>query len=592
MNHFRSALIGFGLISLMAALTGCSGGGGTSSSIAPSKSGKGRATLTITWPVRTRLIPVACNSINVEILQGSVVFTQQLVARPVTGNSTTVSFPVLPTGTLTVSATAYPTAGTTGVAQATGSEPLVIQANQNTTFSLTMDSTITHVAIGPAPLFWNGRTMPLSASAFDANNNMVLTTPTKWNWSSASTGVATITSGNNPANVTGVSPGTSLITATESESNISGTSTITVIQPGLAPLPWSKFQANVANTGLGSGTGATGVQQWSFATTNVIYSSMAIANDGTIYVGSSDNNLYAVSPTGTVVWTYTTGGQVSCPLVGADNTIYVASGDGKVYNLNPDGTLRWSTASPSAIYTNPTIGPDGTIYTASIHGTLNAMDGLTGVSKWTFTAPSSLFFDSPAVATDGTIYVGSDNASAGINTPTNLLFAVNPNGQQKWTWGDGWGIDASPSVGPDGTIFVCTFMSSIYGITPAGTVSWQSPLALSSRGPFTAAAVSSTGRLYVGDTQGNMYAFTTNGQFQWSFTLGGPFVSAPAIGGDGTIYVGYSNSAIGTAGQFYAVSPTGTQNWVLTSGPITGSSAVAGNGVIYTAAGTNMLAIH
>lgn len=41
-------------------------------------------------------------------------------------------------------------------------------------------------------------------------------------------------------------------------------------------------------------------QQWTFTAAGPINSSPAIGNDGTIYVGSEDSNLYAMNPDGTL----------------------------------------------------------------------------------------------------------------------------------------------------------------------------------------------------------------------------------------------------------------------------------------------------
>jgi len=65
-----------------------------------------------------------------------------------------------------------------------------------------------------------------------------------------------------------------------------------------------------------------------------VFSSPAIASDGTIYVGSNDHKLYAIHPNGTLQWAYTTGGSVnSSPAIAANGTIYVGSGNGKLYAL-------------------------------------------------------------------------------------------------------------------------------------------------------------------------------------------------------------------------------------------------------------------
>ena len=62
-------------------------------------------------------------------------------------------------------------------------------------------------------------------------------------------------------------------------------------------------------------------------------SSPAIGSDGTVYVGSFDNKLYAINgKTGVKLWEFETGGDVhSSPAIGPDGTVYVGSQDGKLY---------------------------------------------------------------------------------------------------------------------------------------------------------------------------------------------------------------------------------------------------------------------
>ena len=66
---------------------------------------------------------------------------------------------------------------------------------------------------------------------------------------------------------------------------------------------------------------------WEFEIGKVI-SSPAIGSDGTIYIGSSGNYLYAINPNGSKKWEFKTGWDVSSsPAIGSDGTIYVGSED-------------------------------------------------------------------------------------------------------------------------------------------------------------------------------------------------------------------------------------------------------------------------
>jgi outer membrane protein assembly factor BamB len=56
--------------------------------------------------------------------------------------------------------------------------------------------------------------------------------------------------------------------------------------------------------------------------------------DGTIYVGSLDDNLYAINPDCTKKWAFKTGAHVySSPAIGADGTAYIGSDDENFYAI-------------------------------------------------------------------------------------------------------------------------------------------------------------------------------------------------------------------------------------------------------------------
>src|SRR4030042_1730312 len=132
----------------------------------------------------------------------------------------------------------------------------------------------------------------------------------------------------------------------------------------LVDSPWPKFRQNTQNTGRSPYSGpGEGRLKWSFPTGDSwILSSPALGVDGTIYVGSRDNHLYAINPDGSEKWSFATGNIVdSSPAIGADGTIYVGSYDGRLYAVNPNGTQRWSFLTGNIVYSSPAIGADGTI---------------------------------------------------------------------------------------------------------------------------------------------------------------------------------------------------------------------------------------
>ena len=77
---------------------------------------------------------------------------------------------------------------------------------------------------------------------------------------------------------------------------------------------------------------------WEFKTAGEVKSSPAIGSDGTVYVGSRDNKLYALSgKTGDKLWEFKTGDFVfSSPAIGPDGTVYVGSQDHWLYAIKTD----------------------------------------------------------------------------------------------------------------------------------------------------------------------------------------------------------------------------------------------------------------
>jgi len=104
-----------------------------------------------------------------------------------------------------------------------------------------------------------------------------------------------------------------------------------IVQAQPADAPWSMFGRNAQRTGRSPYTGPEiPALKWS-AALGKVGSSPAIGADGTIYVGSNNNRLYAITPGGTLKWSFTTGGPVlSSPAIGADGTILVGSNDNNI----------------------------------------------------------------------------------------------------------------------------------------------------------------------------------------------------------------------------------------------------------------------
>ncbi len=200
-------------------LAGC-GGRGTSATTGASG---GSLAVGVIWPESTRLIPIASNSIKIEVFDDGNLVASELIAKP----ATLATFTNVPTGNLSVVATAYPNADGSGVAQATGTAGALITVGNTTVVNLTMGSTITRIDVTPSPVtITGGGVASLTATPRDADNNVVLVSPLNINYLSSNPLVATV--GLLDGDVLGLLAGTTTITATDIESGVSGTATVNV----------------------------------------------------------------------------------------------------------------------------------------------------------------------------------------------------------------------------------------------------------------------------------------------------------------------------------------------------------------------------
>ena len=208
-----------------------------------------------------------------------------------------------------------------------------------------------------------------------------------------------------------------------------------------------------------------GTEKWYFDTDFLIFTSPSIGEDGTIYVTSRDNKMYALYPNnGTLKWSYGFGDWPGSPSIADDETIYIGSYDGNLYALYPNGTLKWKHGIDWGTCHTPAIDDDGTIYIGQKY--LYAINP-DGTRKWTYEPGDEYEFEvttSCAISADGTIYFGltKDSASRGD------IVAVDSDGNEVWRKViAGEHVYSSPVIGSDGTVYIGSqsrLSGSAYGL--------------------------------------------------------------------------------------------------------------------------------
>jgi outer membrane protein assembly factor BamB len=378
----------------------------------------------------------------------------------------------------------------------------------------------------------------------------------------------------------------------------------------LATSAWPMLGHDIGHTGLSTvdTSGNNGTQKWASSIGDsdfYNYSSPVIGADGTIYVGTYGNGLFqALNPDGTQKWQLAIGEGVgelfTSAAIGTDGTIYVGGNSySTLYALTDGGqgivTEKWAFGTGGDSYSAPAIAADGTIYIGSVNGPLYAVNP-DGTQKWAFATNG--VYSSPAIGTDGTIYFGSTDGN---------LYALNPDGTEKWAFDTGHLIElSSPAIGADGTIYIANAGNdgvgiddgSLYAVTdttcsvgsppvivPCGVEKWA--FDYGGANIESSPAIGPDGTIYIGSATsiapGSLYAVDpAHGSLKWAFPISsGDVQSSPAVGAEGTIYI------FAEDGNLYAVNPDGSQKWAfLTTSGFGGASspAIGADGTIYIGA--------
>ena len=100
----------------------------------------------------------------------------------------------------------------------------------------------------------------------------------------------------------------------------------------------------------------------------------------------------------------------------------------------------------------------------------------------------------------------------------------------------------------------------------------------------SAPAIGQDGTIYVGTWNGKLWALNPDGTRKWIFQAGSEIKSASAVGADGTVYFGSRDR------KFYAVRPDGQKRWEFqTGGWVDSSPALAHDGTVYFGSWDNNL---
>jgi outer membrane protein assembly factor BamB len=156
--------------------------------------------------------------------------------------------------------------------------------------------------------------------------------------------------------------------------------------------------------------------------------SSPVESGGTVYVGSMDGRLYAVSiDSGEERWRFETAARIrSTPLV-HEGVVYFGSWDGGLYAVDAgNGSLRWKFDTGGIVQSSPAYAEEKIII-GSRSATIFAVDAASGEQLWKHAHADGSWVESSPVISSGVVFIGSSDALR--------LFAFDiASGEQLWSF--------------------------------------------------------------------------------------------------------------------------------------------------------------
>jgi outer membrane protein assembly factor BamB len=304
-----------------------------------------------------------------------------------------------------------------------------------------------------------------------------------------------------------------------------GSALLVITLPGALAAEPAMFRGDVHHAGTYDGAGLAQLHgvKWTFRTGAAVISTPAVA-DGTVYVGSSDHNLYALdAASGALRWKFATRGRVSSSPAVAGGRVYFVSYDSNLYALDAaSGALAWKF----------TTAGERRFSARHLHGAEPAAELMPD--------PFDVFLSSPVVVA-GTVYFGSGDG--------NVYAFDAASGALRWKFHTGNVIHASPAVA-DGVLYIGSWDSYFYALDAAsGKQRWRFKTGedpkINNQVGIQSSAVVADGMVYFGCRDSHLYALdAASGAARWAYSTGESWViSSPAVR-DGTVYFATSDSGL------------------------------------------------
>ncbi len=281
---------------------------------------------------------------------------------------------------------------------------------------------------------------------------------------------------------------------------------------------------------------AAGRLLWACDTHDVIWGSPTVAEDGTLYAGSSNGRVYEIAPNGQLRHTYSAGPADSSAAILSDGQLAISSG---ILDLATGRFRSFWMEEQTITFASPAVGPDGTVYAVCWDAPgLHAFYPGSRTPKWSFLSESQgRSFAGPVVGENGLVYQTcmDDSHLYAVDAKTGVLAwkadLADPciAALDRYLLGvESW---SEPVLGPDGTVYACLDDPFIRAVDPVGgRIKWVTRLG--SEGGFMM-AVDKLGYLYVASEDRCLYVVDAQGRqvsrFESDARLGCPVIASEGL---------------------------------------------------------------
>lgn len=274
---------------------------------------------------------------------------------------------------------------------------------------------------------------------------------------------------------------------------------------------------------------AEGKFQWKYPTDGGIVSRPALF-EGNVYIGSEDKRLHVVSArSGKVVWTYFTNGPIrSSPRI-AEGHVFIGSDDTHLHAVNINsGRMAWRFETADFVRSTPFVMND-LVYVGCETGDYYAVD-FRGELKWRFRAKRAI--------TSSTTGVGQ---MLYFSSMDGTLYSLDSrNGWVIWRFRLGKASISTPCV-MDDLVFVGAADGFIYAVEAKSSKEvWR----FRTEHQVNGSPVVYKDSLYCGSVDGTLYCLEyRTGRLRWKFGTQGAITGTPLVYDD-IVYIGSTDHQV------------------------------------------------